>query len=54
MEISERAARLHNESIVIDGHTDILLSVIGGVTSLTDAFPAAEMLAFGLMSAATT
>lgn len=42
MEISERAARLHRESIVIDGHTDILLPVVGGVTTLTEPFPQTE------------
>ena len=43
MAISDRAARLHRGSIVIDGHTDILLPVIGGVTTLAERFPAAEM-----------
>ncbi len=43
MQISERAARLHRESILIDGHTDILLPVVKGVTSLTERFPDTEM-----------
>lgn len=43
MQISERAARLHRESILIDGHTDILLPVVKGVTTLTESFPDAEM-----------
>lgn len=43
MEISERAAAFHERAIVIDGHSDILLPVVRGTTSLTEAFPEAEM-----------
>lgn len=43
MELSERAAALHRRALVIDGHSDILLPVVTGTTTLTDAFPDAEM-----------
>lgn len=42
MEISERAARLHREAVIIDGHSDILLPIVDGRTTLTRAFPEAE------------
>ncbi len=38
MSISQRAAALHRRAIVIDGHSDILLPVLDGVTSLTEPF----------------
>jgi membrane dipeptidase len=43
MEHSERAADLHRRAIVIDGHSDILLPVVAGTTSLTEPFPNAEL-----------
>jgi len=42
LELSERAERLHRESIIIDGHSDILLPIVDGRTTLTNAFPPAE------------
>jgi membrane dipeptidase len=42
MQLSERAARLHQSAFVIDGHSDILLPVVGGVTTLSDPWPASE------------
>jgi membrane dipeptidase len=39
MEISERAAALHRRAMVIDGHSDILLPVVSGVTTLDKPFP---------------
>lgn len=38
MGISPQAAALHNRAIVIDGHSDILLPVLKGITSLTEPF----------------
>jgi membrane dipeptidase len=43
VESSGRAADLHAHAIVIDGHSDILLPVINGITSLTEPFPDAEL-----------
>jgi membrane dipeptidase len=37
---TERADRLHRDAIVIDGHSDILLPVVGGVTKLDTPFSA--------------
>ncbi len=42
MEISSAARELHAQAIVIDGHSDILLPVVDGVTTLTEAWPASE------------
>jgi membrane dipeptidase len=42
MTVSERARELHRKAIVIDGHSDILLPVVNGVTSLTQAWPESE------------
>ena len=39
---SSRAAKLHRDAFVIDGHSDILLPVISGVTTLGDAWPVSE------------
>ena len=36
MEISQAAQEIHQKAIVIDGHSDILLPVVDGVTSLVD------------------
>jgi membrane dipeptidase len=36
------ARDLHRESFVIDGHSDILVPVVGGVTTLADAWPESE------------
>jgi membrane dipeptidase len=38
-----RSANLHHNALVIDGHSDILLPVVDGVTSLDKSFPAAEL-----------
>jgi membrane dipeptidase len=43
VELSERAAALHQRAIVIDGHSDILLPVVNGTTTLTTPFPDAEL-----------
>lgn len=43
MALSERAGELHRRAMVIDGHSDILLPVVAGTTSLTERFPDAEM-----------
>lgn len=43
MELSDRAAALHRRATVIDGHSDILLPVVTGTTSLIEAFPNEEM-----------
>ncbi|HEX5165804.1 MAG TPA: membrane dipeptidase [Thermomicrobiales bacterium] len=43
MELSERAAALHQRAIVIDGHSDILLPVVMGTTTLTTPFPESEL-----------
>ena len=51
MEISERAAALHRRAMVIDGHSDILLPVVTGTTSLTDAFPESEMERWAVVAA---
>ena len=40
VKISPRAAELQRRAIVIDGHSDILLPVLNGVTTLTESFPA--------------
>jgi len=37
------ASELHRRAIVIDGHSDILLPVVTGTTSLTEPFPEAEL-----------
>jgi membrane dipeptidase len=50
MTSSERAARLHRDAFVIDGHSDILLPVIGGVTSLAEPFPESERARWQLLS----
>jgi membrane dipeptidase len=42
MQLSDRAARLHHDAYVIDGHSDILLPVVGGVTTLGEPWPASE------------
>ncbi len=42
MEISEHAREIHRQAIVIDGHSDILLPVVDGITSLVDPWPGAE------------
>ena len=42
MEISRAAREIHDKAIVIDGHSDILLPVVDGVTSLTDRWPESE------------
>ncbi len=42
MEISDRAQRLHRQAIVIDGHSDILLPVVRGITSLVDLWSESE------------
>jgi membrane dipeptidase len=42
MEISDRARDIHRRAIVIDGHSDILLPVVNGVTSLTEPWPEGE------------
>lgn len=42
VEISAAARELHRKAIVIDGHSDILLPVIDGVTSLIDLWPEEE------------
>lgn len=39
MTISERAAALHRQALVIDGHSDILLPAVAGITRLDLAFP---------------
>lgn len=51
MEISERAAALHRRAMVIDGHSDILLPVVTGTTSLTEAFPDSEMERWAVVAA---
>jgi membrane dipeptidase len=38
MEISERAVSLHRRAMVIDGHSDILLPVVAGITTLDQPF----------------
>ncbi|RIK46900.1 MAG: hypothetical protein DCC58_01590 [Chloroflexi bacterium] len=43
MTVSERAARIHRDAIIIDGHSDILLPIVDGRTTLTRAFPEAEL-----------
>jgi membrane dipeptidase len=43
MTFSERAAALHRQAFVIDGHSDILLPALAGVTTLDTLFPAEEM-----------
>lgn len=43
MEISARAERIHREAIIIDGHSDILLPVVDGRTTLTKPFPPDEL-----------
>jgi membrane dipeptidase len=40
---SDRASRVHRQAIVIDGHSDILLPVVGGVTRLDVAFTDLEL-----------
>ena len=42
MDVSTRARAIHAQAIVIDGHSDILLPVVGGVTSLIDPWPEGE------------
>jgi membrane dipeptidase len=38
MQLSERATALHRDAVVIDGHSDILLPVVNGITALDRAF----------------
>lgn len=54
MEISEHAARLHREAIIIDGHSDILLPVVRGVTSLTEPWPESERTRWEAIAAQQT
>ena len=42
-DVTARAAGLHRDAIVIDGHSDILLPVIGGVTRLDTPFDMTAM-----------
>ena len=51
MSISQRAAELHRQAIVIEGHSDILLPVLGGVTTLTEPFTEAAMERWQVMAA---
>lgn len=43
MTMSERAAELHRRAYVVDGHSDILLPVLNGVTTLEQAFSEEQM-----------
>lgn len=42
MDVSARAREIHRKAIVIDGHSDILLPVVDGVTTLTEEWPESE------------
>lgn len=42
MSVAGRAKEIHQRAVVIDGHSDILLPVVNGVTSLTEAWPESE------------
>jgi membrane dipeptidase len=52
--ISERAAQLHRRAIIIDGHSDILLPVVRGVTALTEPWPASERARWETIAAQQT
>lgn len=43
MTVSDRAIAVHRRALVIDGHSDILLPVVTGTTSLTERFPDEEI-----------
>ncbi|HUG14730.1 MAG TPA: membrane dipeptidase [Thermomicrobiales bacterium] len=40
---NERAERLHRQALVIDGHSDILLPVVNGITTLDQPFGAEQL-----------
>ncbi|CAN5617408.1 dipeptidase [soil metagenome] len=42
MDITQEAREIHGKAIVIDGHCDILLPVVDGVTSLVEPWPESE------------
>jgi membrane dipeptidase len=50
MNVAERAATLHRDALVIDGHSDILLPVVDGITTLDQPFPSDALERWSLVA----
>jgi microsomal dipeptidase-like Zn-dependent dipeptidase len=50
MTISTHATQLHQRATIIDGHSDILLPVVRGITSLDRSFPESELARWTAMA----